>query len=687
MSPARPRPDEAGLRIDVLGPVLARSAGGVAELGAPRQRAVLAVLALRAGRVVTRGELIDAVWGADPPVTADGSVYTYVSGLRRGLRAVGGDEALRSDRFGYLLDVDPEAVDATAFANLSRTAKNQVARTDLTGALASLNSALGLWRADVALAGLPGPFAENERRRLSDLRLAAVEARAALAPAIGDPTDVIGELTPLVRDNPLRESLRAQLMIALYRSGRHAEALDQFREAERVLAAELGVGPGAELVRVRDRVLSGDPAPALLSGVGLPRPASASAGPPESGAVPLVGRDAELDLLRRLMSDASNGRGTSVWIEGEPGSGKSRLLTEALAGADARWRVAYVTADQLARCVPLQVVFDCLAAAMGNRLAPDAPAPARLLAAQATEYLMGQVRELCRTSPAVLVIDDLHWADTVTLLFWRRLSALARELPLLVVAAVNPMPARGELALLRRDVTAAGCTRIDLPPLNDADVDTLFERLIGTPASPATRAVLAGAGGNARYVTELVAALRESGDLRTWHGPAEITGPFADRTPPAVVDAVERGLATLSEGSRNLLRSAAILGDRFTVRELGAVVGRPPADIAPLLSEAMAATALVEVDGGLAFRQPLVRKALHDTVAAPIREAMHRHAVEVLIRLRASVDRVAAQLIAVPGGLEPWAVGWAQAHYDVLADSAPLIAATLAERLELRRPA
>ena len=267
------------LRVGVLGPVMAWYGDQELPVGQPRQQAVLGILAMRANRVISRGELVDAVWGQDPPASAEGGIYTYVAGLRRviepnrSLRGPG--RVLVSSGAGYVLHLVPGQPDAVAFEQDLGRARQLRKAGDAAGAVSALNSALSLWRG-IAFAGVPGPFAETERVRLGELRSAAAEERADVLLALGRHEEVVPDLTAMVADHPLRERMRGLLMVALYRCGRQAEALRVFAEGRRVLAEELGIDPGGDLSRIHQQVLTMDPALSVPNGLAI-RGASGSA--------------------------------------------------------------------------------------------------------------------------------------------------------------------------------------------------------------------------------------------------------------------------------------------------------------------------------------------------------------------------------------------------------------------------
>ena len=279
------------LRVGVLGPVTAWNGNEELRVGQPRQQAVLGILAMRANRVISRGELVDAVWGQDPPASAEGGIYTYVAGLRRIIEptrsARGPGRVLVSSGAGYVLHLVPGQPDAVAFEQHLARARQLRKSGDLLGAVDGLESALGLWRG-AAFAGVPGPFAETERVRLAELRSGAAEERADVLLSLGRHEEVVPDLTALVTDHPLRERMRGLLMIALYRCGRPGESLQVFQDGRRVLAEELGIDPGTDLSRIHQQVLTSDPAlnlpasPAAASGPASPAAASGPAGSPRA---------------------------------------------------------------------------------------------------------------------------------------------------------------------------------------------------------------------------------------------------------------------------------------------------------------------------------------------------------------------------------------------------------------------
>lgn len=247
--------DGTALRFTVLGPVRAWRGDQPITGMPPQQRALLAALLLRGGRAATAAELLDALWGEEPPPTALAALRGYAFRLRKAL----GSDALTTVDGGYALHCKPGALDlGIAEAHVSDGEKARGA-SDPARAREGFGRALDLWDGE-PLAGIPGPYAEAQRHRLTEWRLQLTETRLDLDLQVGCHAEAVSELTALSAEHPLRERLRALLMLALYRSGRQAEALGVYADTRRLLADELGVDPGAELTDLHQRILEVDPA-------------------------------------------------------------------------------------------------------------------------------------------------------------------------------------------------------------------------------------------------------------------------------------------------------------------------------------------------------------------------------------------------------------------------------------------
>ncbi|RLP92348.1 AfsR/SARP family transcriptional regulator, partial [Micromonospora sp. CV4] len=251
------------LRFEILGPQRAWYGDRDVDLGPGKQRAVLAVLLLAGGRPVTTAQVVDAVWPEEPPANGANVVQKYVAGLRRVLeperppRSPG--QVLTLTDAGYQLRVGPEAVDATRFERGIRRAERLRAEGRAAEAVTELKAALELWRGD-PFTGFTGLFFDSARQRWIELRATALESWADLELRLGRQRELVGELKELAAEFPLRERLRHQLMLALYRSGRQAEALAAYREFRGLLRDEYGIEPGDALQDLHRRVLRADPA-------------------------------------------------------------------------------------------------------------------------------------------------------------------------------------------------------------------------------------------------------------------------------------------------------------------------------------------------------------------------------------------------------------------------------------------
>ena len=311
------------MEFKILGPFEVSNEHGAVALGGVKPRAVLAVLLLNANEPVSAERLAQALWGDDVPAGAVKAVQVHVSRLRK---ALGNGDVVETTRAGYRLHVRPGELDAELFQHLVEDGRQALAAGQPEQAAAVLREALTLWRGSPLAELAFEPFAQAEIARLDEQRLAAVEARVEADLAAGREAELIGELQQLVAVHPTRERLAGQLMLALYRCGRQAEALEAYGEARRVLVAEIGVEPGPELRRLQDAILRQDASlePELVV-ADLPRELDAAAAPP------LEGRRAELAWLRDRWEQARTGSGVLVTVHGEHGIGKSRLSAE-LAG-------------------------------------------------------------------------------------------------------------------------------------------------------------------------------------------------------------------------------------------------------------------------------------------------------------------------------------------------------------------
>src|SRR5215207_465474 len=303
----------------ILGPLEVRGERGAVALGGPKPRAILAVLLLHPNEPVSAERLAMAVWGEEAAAGTPRNVQVNISRLRSAL----GDDVVTTTPAGYQLLVRSGELDAQRFEVLVEQGRRALAAGQAREAAAVLREAEGMWRGP-PLADLEKvPFAAAEIARLEERQLAAIEARVAAEAAAGRHAELVSELRRLVAEHPTREGFAAQLMLALYRCGRQADALDAYQDARRRLAEDIGVEPGPELRALQLAILNHDPS------LEPERPPQELPHALASAAVsPLVGRAAELRWLLERWERAATGAGALVTVAGVPGMGKTRLAAE-----------------------------------------------------------------------------------------------------------------------------------------------------------------------------------------------------------------------------------------------------------------------------------------------------------------------------------------------------------------------
>jgi predicted ATPase/DNA-binding SARP family transcriptional activator len=307
----------SGVEFCILGPLEVLAGDGAVALDAPKPRALLALLLLHANEPVSRDRLIDDLWAGAPPATAAQNVRTYVFQLRAAL----GNDAIRTASSGYELRAEPGSIDLRRFEEHLVEARAQPP----AAAAETLRKALALWRGPPLAEFAYEPWAQVEIARLEELRVEALEERIDADLALGGASDVVAELEGLVARHPLRERLRGQLMLALYRCGRQADALAAFRDGRRALVAELGIEPGPALRELERTILEQDPGLEL-------RPVPAASTSLRRRPTSFIGRARELRDIRQLLADDDL---RLMTLTGAGGSGKTRLALEATTGLDA----------------------------------------------------------------------------------------------------------------------------------------------------------------------------------------------------------------------------------------------------------------------------------------------------------------------------------------------------------------
>jgi DNA-binding SARP family transcriptional activator len=341
------------MQLRILGPLELVADHHLIKTGGPREHIVLAALALRANRVVTVEYLIDAVWGEDPPTTARSQIQTCISALRKVLDSASLLDAIATSAAGYSLRISGDDLDSEKFARLTASARASAAGNEIAAAALELRVALDLWYGP-ALAGLPSELVQRGAAALDEARLTALEERLRLDLELGRHQEIAGELSVLAAEYPLRERLQGFLMLAHYRSGRQAEALQVYRQARTALDAEIGVEPGQELRDLEQCVLRQDHSLNLPEAAGpVIAPAAKQPVSPRqlpSSVADFIGRDTHIAEIKRLVHDQTPAGKTRyavpvIAISGSGGVGKTTLVLRAAHELSAEFPDGHLYAD------------------------------------------------------------------------------------------------------------------------------------------------------------------------------------------------------------------------------------------------------------------------------------------------------------------------------------------------------
>ena len=550
-----------------------------------KQRRLFAVLALSAPDAVSADELVEALWGDEPPAGAGQALQKQVSRLRARLGDAG--SLLRHRPPGYALDVDAHALDSRRFEELLRGARVALGGDDPERAAADLRTALALWRGDALADFRFDEFAQREIARLEELRIEAVEERLAAELASGGAEDLVGELQALVTEHPLRERLRGQLMVALYRAGRQAEALETMRAGRQLLVDELGIEPGPELRRLERMILAHD------SALSADRPGAGLAGRLPAPANETVGRGRELAEVGELLGQADV---RLVTLVGPGGVGKTRLALEAGGAVAARFPAGAV-----------HVSLD--GAENAGVLVPEAASALGVVAATAAE-LGARLAVATRGAPALLVLDGferyLDDAEQVAELLAAvpNLTILATSrAPLRLTAErvyrVQPLSASTAAALFISRATAVVGDRAALG--DQSVVDAICARLDGLPLA----IELAADRARLLPLRALLQRLEDRLDLLT-EGPRDL--PTRQRSLRA---ALEWSWDELEEPERRLLSRLTVFEGGASLEAADAVCDGGLGGLEPIASSLLDKSSLLRADSG---RDAQVRFAMLDTV-------------------------------------------------------------------------
>jgi DNA-binding SARP family transcriptional activator len=670
----------------ILGPLEVRSEAGIVALGGIKPRAVLAVLLLHPNESVHPERLALALWGEDAPPSAAKTVQVYVSRLRK---ALGGAETLATTRAGYCLRVRSNELDAERFARLVEDGRRALAAGQSEHAAAVLREALALWRGPPLAELAFEPFAQREIAQLEEQRLTALEARVEADLASGRHAILVDEVQRLVADNPTRERLIGQLMLALYRCGRQADALDAYQRTRVHLVSELGLEPGPALKALHTQIL--EQAPSLerdLSPTEHAFESRAEAGiPHQAGRValsipwplqlsdnaPFVGRKAELRRLHERWAGVCRGERSAIVLGGEAGIGKTRLASElARAVHEQGALVLYGRCDE-GLAVPYQPFVEALrpyARAVGldrlrielghlaselGRLLPELaglgePIQADLESERFAlfEAIAALIEAMTREQPVLLILDDLHWAATPTLLLLRHLIRSQRPLGALVLCTyrqteLDPAQALAQLlADLHRD---ANVRLLNIRGLDESAIAVMVEAAIGHALNELVRVLEAQTAGNPFFLRELLAHLSESGMI--FPGGEQLSAALTAaqlEAPEVLRHVIGQRVARLSAPAVRALKVAAVAGATFSFVLLERVLGER-SGMLDALDEAVAAGLLTEAgQGEYVFAHALVRQTIYGQLGSARRIRLHRQlgeALEALDSAQAHVEALA----------------------------------------------
>ena len=634
------------MRFGLLGELEIEGEGRSVAIGAPRQRALLALLLLNRGVPLTVDRIAADLWGDRAPATAVKTVQVYVAQLRKAL----GEGVVVTRGRAYLVEPAEHELDVARFEQLAAQGRQLLADGDAAGAAAKLREALALWRGPPLADFTYEEFAQAEIARLEELRLATVEARIDADLLLGRHLGAAGELEALVRAHPEREHLVGQLMVALYRSGRQTEALDAYQQVRRTLVDTLGIEPRRSLRELEKAILNQDPSlDFVLSGE---EPIEATRG---SKGV-FVGRETEMRELHDGLRDSLAGHGRLFLLIGEPGIGKSRLAEELVDHARTRgaqilvgrcWEAGGAPAFwpwvQALRAYVHAAEPEALRAQLGvggadlaqllpelREILPGLPEPPALESESARFRLFDAATAFLRNAsagcPIVLVLDDLHAADEPSLLLLRFFAREIGSTHLLLLGAlrnVDPIPGGPLTALLAEVTRDAAAHRLALAELSEQAVARYIELAASEIATPEiVRALYEETEGNPLFVSEMVRLL-------ALEHPRQDGSTVRIALPPSVREVITRRLAHLSAECNRLLTLASVLGREFTLPVLAQMAGVGEDELLETLDEALVARILSDVPGDtdrLRFAHILIRDTLYEELTPARRIRLHRNA-------------------------------------------------------------
>jgi DNA-binding SARP family transcriptional activator len=615
------------VRVTLLGPVSAECDGTELNLGGLKQRAVFALLALNAGRVVPLDRLVDELWRDEPPSRATLSLQSYMSRLRR---VLSGAAQIITRPPGWILALDPDDVDVTRFVTLVSRARTLAPAE----AVPVLREALDLWRGE-ALADLRAlSFAQEETTRLAELRLSATGLLLDAMLAVGEADAVVAEARRFVAAHPFHEHGWQTLMLALYRTGRQSDAVAAAAELRRVLADELGLDPAPETRELEQRILGQDPAL-------RPFPVAVDGPPPDGGGVTddpdhaPVGRAEALAVL----DEAVAGRGRLLLLDAPAGLGKSTMLQEladrvgaagglvlrgagAGAGTPALW--PWVTIIRELAAHQREVAIDGTPAAAALALLADGGVDGPMSRTTLYRGVVDLLAAAGAAHPMAVLLDDAHWvdADTLTLLALA-VDEVAGHGVTFAVAVRSDEPGAVAVRDLAGRIRRDRVRTVPLPGLDRAAVGEMVRRLTGdVPEAAVVAAITARTVGNPLFVGELVRLLNSERRLDAANVNAAL--------PPHVRDVLRRRLERLPGQTVTLLTVIALAGGPADVDLLAAVTGLDPDAVLDGCEAALLAEVLAEEADGFVLTHDLIRQTLTEQLSAARRTRLHAKLADAL---------------------------------------------------------
>ncbi|TMU98308.1 hypothetical protein FGK60_11005 [Streptomyces sp. DASNCL29] len=644
--------------IRVFGKLTIQFTGQPLEIGPPRRRAVLALLVMRVGTVVSIPTILESLWGIDLPDHAVTTLQSYVSRLRKLIvhrpLADGSELTLQYRSHGYVLDVAPENIDAVRFERLVTRGLAAERGGDRAHAFTLLSAALQEWTAPPFEDLSEYDFACQEAQRLCQLKLSAVEGRAEAALQLGRSGEILHDLEVEAAHHPARERLVRLLMQAQYRDGRQADALQLFDRTRRYLSTELGVDVGPELRRTHEEILRQAPslAPAEVPVPAAPSPAAEPIeNAPALGQMPFIGRQQELEVLRAAVHRACEGRGGVVSLLGESGSGKTTLLREfrrhcvereidvftvncpKAEGLPTHWpwkqvlRAAAERWPQTINALPADVRATLIAMLPGWQGTPGhiprAPHP---IGDFLVQEAVAQALLTLGRRPLVLVIEDLHWADVASLRLLRLLASQLADSRLLLVATSRTFRASADpnvRALLAAIRELPVSDEIMLSGLHAAESRELARAAGRHPTDTVADALHRRTVGNPYF---LVAMLKQL-------NPDMSAAAVESLLPETLEEVVLERLALLPRLVNSVLRACTVLGDDCTESVLSQVVGGGEDGAGPAIQQAIRGGLLTRASGGLSleFVHPLLRDTVRRNLSHGELGELHWKAVPALL--------------------------------------------------------